>query len=99
MSENKKHDATKPHTLTKADLADFNQLHKKVRDGVAAFMEFGTALMEIQSRKLWKASGHPTWRSYLREVAGMSPPHAHRIVEGSQIALELVESLPNGNDR
>ena len=66
--------------------------------GVAAFMEFGTALMEIQSRKLWKASGHPTWRSYLREVAGMSPPHAHRIVEGSQIALELVGSLPNGND-
>jgi hypothetical protein len=83
---------------TTVDRAEFKQLDKKVRDSAAAFMECGKALLEIRSRKLWKAGGHDTWQSYCREVAGMSPPHAHRIIEGSQIALELAESLPVGND-
>ena len=87
-----------PKKLTKADRAEFQQLDKKVRDGAAAFMEIGKALQEIHKRTLWKASDHDTWESYCREVLGMSPPQAHRIVKGSQIALELAESLPIGND-
>lgn len=69
-----------------------------VRKGVAAFLETGKALAEIHDRDLWKAGGHGTWEGYCREVAGMSKPHAHRLVEASRIAGELAESLPIGND-
>lgn len=78
--------------------ADFKRLDEIVRQGVAAFMEAGKALAEIHERKLWKAGGHLTWETYCREVAGMSKPHAHRLVEASRIAMELAESLPIGND-
>jgi hypothetical protein len=81
-----------------ADKADFKRLDKLVRHGVAAFMESGKALAEIHERKLWRAGGHGTWEAYCREVVGMSKPHAHRLMAASRIALDLVESLPTGND-
>jgi len=80
------------------DTADFERLDKLVRDGMAAFIEVGTALAEIHERKLWKAGGHDTWEGYCREKLGMSKPYVHRLVTASGIALELAESLPIGND-
>ena len=84
--------------LSDEDRRDFTRLDDTVRRGVAAFTECGQALAEIHDRKLWKAGAHATWESYVREVLGMSKPHAHRLVQAARIASELSESLPTGND-
>ncbi|MEO5715971.1 MAG: DUF5131 family protein [Luteolibacter sp.] len=96
----RRHKTNKPlvEKLSPLDTSDFKRLDKVVRKGVAAFMETGKALAEIHDRKLWKASTHGTWEGYCRKVAGISKPHAHRLVEASRIAGELAESLPIGND-
>jgi hypothetical protein len=80
------------------DRSDFARLDHTVRRGVAAFRECGEALAEIHDRKLWKAGKHASWESYVREVLGMSKPHAHRLVQAARITSELSEALPVGND-
>lgn len=80
------------------DQEDFTRLDQIVRNGVRAFIECGKALAEIHDRQLWKLIPDATWESYCRGVIGMSKPHAHRLVEASQFAREIVKSLPNGND-
>jgi hypothetical protein len=81
---------------TGGDSQDFKRLDCVVRRGIAAFKECGRALGEIQERGLWREGGHSGWEAYLRDVAGMSKPHAHRLVSASRIAEEL-EALPTGN--
>jgi hypothetical protein len=81
---------------TGGDCQDFKRLDRVVRRGIAAFKECGRALGEIQDRGLWREGGHSGWEAYLRDVAGMSKPHAHRLVSASRIAEEL-EVLPTGN--
>lgn len=83
--------------LTALDLTDFERLDSVVRGGLRAFIECGKALSEIHDRQLWKAVPGATWESYCKNVAGMSKPHAHRLVGAARIAMEL-ESLPIGND-
>jgi protein gp37 len=83
--------------LTASDLTDFERLDSVVRGGLRAFIECGKALAEIHERQLWKAVSGATWESYCRNVAGLSKPHAHRLVGAARIAMEL-ESLPIGND-
>jgi len=80
------------------DTIEFKRLDKVVRAGMAAFIEVGTALAEIHRRKLWKAGNYGTWEDYCKSVAGMSKSYAHRLMKGSEVALELSESLPIGND-
>lgn len=84
--------------LSHNDRRDFARLDKAVRRGAAAFLECGLALAEIHDRKLWKAGTHTTWESYVREVLGMSKPHAHRLVMAARITSVISKSLPNGND-
>jgi len=83
--------------VSAGDKAAFKRLDKIVRKGVAAFMEAGTALLEIHERKLWKGGGFSSWESYCRSVAGMSKSHAHRLLQASRIALELAEPSPIGD--
>lgn len=78
--------------------ADFKRLDGIVRKGIQAFMEVGNALREIHDRKLWRADGYKTWAGYCRKVAGVSTPHAHRLMEGTEIAGELEKTLPHGNE-
>lgn len=84
--------------LSHSDRRDFVRLDKAVRRGAAAFLECGLALAAIHDRKLWKAGTHATWESYVREVFGMSKPHAHRLVMAARITSVISKSLPNGND-
>lgn len=84
--------------LSHNDRRDFVRLDKAVRRGAAAFLECGLALAQIHDRKLWKAGTHATWESYVREVLGMSKPHAHRLVMAARITSVISKSLPNGND-
>ncbi len=84
-------------TSSVEDQRDFKRLDKIVRGTASAFKECGLALKEIKDRKLWKTGGYKCWETYVREVLGMSAPHAHRLVTASQIAAELAETLPVGN--
>ncbi len=90
-------DETAP-ALTAKDRADFKRLDKIVRQGVSAFVEAGQALRKIHDGWLWRAGEYTTWEDYCREVAGMSKSYVHRLIQASEIAIELSESLPIGND-
>jgi protein gp37 len=84
--------------LTAKDRADFKRLDKIVRQGVSAFVEAGQALSKIHDGCLWRAGEYTTWEGYCREVAGMSKSYVHRLIQASEIAIELSESLPIGNE-
>ena len=84
--------------LTSKDKADFKRLDKIVRQGVTAFIDAGEALRKIHDGRLWRAGEYATWDAYCREVAGMSKSYVHRLIQASEIAQELSESLPIGND-
>lgn len=110
--EKKKRGETKPRPVSKSlvpkteggevvsaeEKAEFKRLDGIVRKGIQAFMEVGNALRQIHDRKLWRADGYKTWEAYCRKVAGVSTPHAHRLMEGTEIADELEKTLPRGND-
>lgn len=83
---------------TREEISDFKRLDRCVRLGVKAFLDCGTALKEIHDRELWRAGGYSGWEVYCREVAGVSKPHAYRLIQASRIAMEITESLPIGND-
>jgi hypothetical protein len=83
--------------LTAQDQKDFKRLDAVVRRAAEAFIEAGKALMEIQTRKLWRASGHETWEAYCREVAGYSKSYALRLVQAVEIVDRLGQELPIGN--
>jgi protein gp37 len=83
--------------LTSEDKAAFKRLDKIVRKGVEAFVESGKALIEIQQRKLWRAGNHATWEAYCRQVAGLSKSYAHRIINATQVVMDLTTELPIGN--
>ncbi len=84
-------------TLTAEERKEFKRLDRIVRKGVQAFIESGKALIEIQERKLWRASKHTTWEAYCRQVAGLSKSYAHRIINATRVVMELANELPNGN--
>lgn len=94
----KKPKAEPEFPLTPEEKEDFKRLDRIVRRGVAAFMEAGKALSKIHDGKLWRAGGHTTWEGYCRVVAGISKSYAHRLMQTSEIASELTETLSIGND-
>jgi protein gp37 len=87
--------------VTPEEKSEFRRLDKIVRKGVEAFMECGKALIDIQEKKLWRASGCPTWEDYCRQVAGLSKSYASRIISASRVASRLASDssgeLPIGN--
>jgi hypothetical protein len=79
--------------VTPEERSEFKRLDKIVRKGVEAFMECGNALIEIQEKKLWRASNWPTWEEYCCQVAGLSKSYASRMINATRVAGKL----PIGN--
>lgn len=60
-------------------------------------MDCGKTLIEIQKKKLWRASKWKTLEDYCRQVAGLTKSYASRIIKTTRLASALSEKLPNGN--
>ncbi|MCH7225040.1 DUF5131 family protein [Haloferula sp. A504] len=82
--------------LTSEEKADFRKLDSKVRKGMRAFFEVGSALAEIRERKLWRAGDFNSWDEYCKQYEDLSKTHANRLIKATQIAGHLAEAVPVG---
>ena len=56
-----------------------------VSEGLKRFVEVGTALNTIRDEKLWHGT-YDSFRDYLDRRWAMSPAHATRLIQGSEVA-------------
>lgn len=71
-------------------------LEGKIREGLASFVEVGQALVEIRDSRLYRQS-HKTFEDYVAQRWGISARHAYRLVDGAQIATNLLRPEPVGD--
>jgi hypothetical protein len=65
-------------------------LEAVIERGMQAFMEVGTALLEIRGKRLYRAQGFKTFEDYCRARWKMSQPHAQRMIDASEVAQNLI---------
>lgn len=75
-----------PRQLT---LFDLEQLETRVRTGLAAFIDTGTALMEIQQREGFRLKGYESMESYCEAEFGFSLRHGQRLIQAAQVAQKV----------
>jgi hypothetical protein len=74
--------------LTAPERTDLRKLCKIVEDGLGKFIEVGSALLEINERKLYRES-HKTFEAFVFEKFGISRAHAYRMIEAAEVQAEL----------
>jgi hypothetical protein len=75
-----------PITSSERDrLADLEQA---IRSGFRAFIEVGTALLEIRDNRLYRES-HPTFEAYCLDVWGLKQSRAYQLLEAAKVAGNL----------
>ena len=78
------------------DLTEFRRLDEVVRLGLEAFIEVGSALMEIRDRELWRAGGCESWAAYCQGIGGLTKTHANRLIKSAAVADHLAKVTPIG---
>jgi hypothetical protein len=73
-------------------LLDLMEHEKVIEQGIASFVEVGTALLAIRDGKKYRAAGYKTFESYCRERWDFTANYGRRLIR----AAELVESVPDG---
>jgi DNA modification methylase len=79
--------------LSRGERDDLARCEAVVERGLITFIEVGSALQEIKERRLYRAE-FGTFDEYCRDRWGISRIHAHRLIEASSVAENL---LPVGN--
>jgi hypothetical protein len=79
--------------LSAVESDHLQQLETVIERGRQAFIEVGSALLEIKDSRLYRAT-HKTFEDYCRERWGISRSYAHRMIEAAGVAGDL---LPIGN--
>jgi hypothetical protein len=74
--------------LTAPERTDLRKLCKIVEDGLGKFIEVGSALLEINERKLYRET-HKTFEAFASEKFGISKSHAYRMIEAAEIRADL----------
>lgn len=75
-----------PRQLT---LFDLEALEAKITAGMAAFMEVGNALAEIQQAEGWKMRGFKSMEEYCEKQFGFSLRHGQRQIAAAQTATAV----------
>lgn len=75
-----------PRQLT---LFDLEQLETRIRAGLAAFIDTGTALMEIQQREGFRLKGYKSMEAYCEAEFGFSLRHGQRLIQAAQVAQKV----------
>lgn len=80
-------------TLTEEEAQELEGCEEVIENGLNIWYQVGEALLHIRDNRLYRAS-HKTFEEYLNERWGMSRSRAHRLIDASQVAANL---LPIGN--
>lgn len=73
-------------------LFDLETLETRIRAGMAAFMEVGTALAQVQDAKGWKLRNYKSFEEYCEKELNFSVRHGQRLIQAAQVA-EKVQQL------
>lgn len=73
-------------------LFDLEVLETKIKAGMAAFMEVGQALHEVQAAEGWKLRNYKSFEDYCEREFGFSVRHGQRLIQAAQVA-EKVQQL------
>jgi hypothetical protein len=79
--------------LTTQEAARLEALKAVVSAGIESYYKMGEALREIRDSRLYRAT-HSNFEDFCRETWGLSRVHAHRLIDASDVAENL---LPIGN--
>jgi hypothetical protein len=79
--------------LTIEEKADLENLEGAIKRELGSFIVVGQALEEIRAKGLYR-EGYKTFKDYCRDKWGMGRVYAHRLIDGAQVAVNL---LPHGN--
>jgi hypothetical protein len=74
--------------LTAPERTDFRKLCKIVEDGLGKFIEVGSALLEINERKLYRET-HGTFEAFVSEKFGISRQRAYQLMDAAEIKSDL----------
>lgn len=86
------------HPLSKREQDRRTELEGVVMKNMAAFLEMGAALAEIQTDKLYRST-HRNFESYVREVFEIGKAYAHRQIAGYQVVENIRLHLdPDGKN-
>ncbi len=78
--------------LTTTEQRDLSRLEQAISAGIRIFHRVGKAIMEIQRRRLYRAT-HPTFEAYCADRWDFGRQYAYRLIA----AADVVEALsPNG---
>jgi hypothetical protein len=80
-----------PPLATEQSLAE---LEAVIERGLKSFVEVGTALWKIRDQHRYREQGHATFEEYCDKRWKMSRFYAHRVIDASEVAANL---LPMGN--
>lgn len=73
--------------LTITETADLRSLEATIDRGQTTFIEVGQALLEIQQRKLYRAT-HGTWDAYCRARWGWGASRGRQLIGASRFAMQ-----------
>ncbi len=82
--------------LTRTERADFERLEGIVDHGKQTFLEVGQALLEINTRKLYKAT-HRAWDRYCWDRHKIHKSQAYRLMEAVRIVANIAKLSPIGD--
>ena len=77
--------------LTKSEQAELARLCKVVDEGLSSFLAVGTALVEINEKRLYRQS-HETFEAFVRERWGITRQRAYQLMEAAEIKSEMSTS-------
>lgn len=75
--------------LVVADPDRLAQLEAVIASGMQTFLAVGNALLEIQTGKLYRLSGYPTFEDYTRDRWGLSRQRAYQLSTAAKVAKSL----------
>ncbi len=83
-----------PSPLGESEKKELKRCKDVIRKGLGTFLEVGSALMTIQSKKLYLES-HPTFEAFCRAEFEMGRSHAYRLIDSAKV----IEDLASIEDR
>jgi len=77
--------------LNETEIADMDRLETTIQRGLDTFMEVGSALAEINERKLYRQT-HATFADYCRQRWNMHRSRAYQLMNASKTAERIVST-------
>lgn len=78
--------------LTAEEIADMDRLENTIQRGLDTFMEVGSALAEINERKLYRQTHH-TFADYCRQRWDLGKSRAYQLISAAQVTARIASTV------